>query len=47
MVGYWVRNWKRNKEKALSWIKQKDVHGQVWRNIVNSLIDSEDTKSPR
>jgi hypothetical protein len=39
-------NWKRNKEKALSWIKQKDVHGQVWRNLVNSLIDPEDTNSP-
>jgi hypothetical protein len=39
--------WKKNKEKALSWIKQKDLHGQVWRNIVKSLIDSEDTKSSR
>jgi len=40
-------NWKRNKEKARSWIKQKNVYGQVWRDIVPSLIESEDTKSPR
>jgi hypothetical protein len=40
-------NWEKNKEKALSWIKQKDDHGEVWRDIVNSLIDPEDPKSSR
>ena len=40
-------NWKRNKEKALSWIKPKDIHAQVGRNPVKSLIDSGDTKSSR